>query len=357
MSHVYTQSRVTTITNIRRRYRIPRGSAPKVLAGQSVKPSDTLAVMEVARRHQTIDVAGQLRINPARVPATLLKQEGAFVEEGEVLASRRRLFRRRRVEAPFTGHIIRVHNGQVLLEGERDRVSVESTIPGRVVDIEPEAFVTVETAGALVQIAWGCGGLAFGTLRVLDEAPNVDTQSNRFTIDHRGSIVAFGSPLTLELIKGAYDIGVRGLVGSSMEAHLVPEAKEMNFPIGITQGFGTLAMSARILALLNSYNGREIVLDAGEDADWRERRPEIIIPLTSQQAPGQPAEQTPDLKFAAGQRVRLLQAPYLGEIGTITSVDKEPRRVPSGHWLEGAQVEVDSDETVFVPFANLEHLG
>jgi transcription antitermination factor NusG len=116
-------------------------------------------------------------------------------------------------------------------------------------------------------------------------------------------------------------------------------------------------MSERILALLNSYNGREVVLDAGQDADWRERRPEIIIPLTSQQASSASADKPGQIAFAAGQKVRILQSPYLGEIGTITSVEDKPRRLPGGHWLAGAHIEVDSDETIFVPFANLEHLG
>ena len=63
------------------------------------------------------------------------------------------------------------------------------------------------------------------------------------------------------------------------------------------------------------------------------------------------------MTFAAGQKVRILQSPYLGEIGTVISVEEGQRRLPSGHWLAGVQVEVDSNETVFVPFANLEHLG
>ena len=357
MSRIYTQSRVTTITNIRRRYRIPRGSMPKVLTGQSVKPSDTLAVMEIARRHSTIDVAAELRIAPKRVPAVLVKSEGDEIEAGEVLASRRRLFRRLRVTAPFDGRIIRLRNGQILLEGTRDRVEVESTIPGRVVDVDPESHVTVETSGALVQIAWGDGGLTFGTLRVLDETPGLDTNPSTFNIDHRGSIVAVGSPLTEDLLKAADAIGVRGLIGPSMHARLVPLMEEMNYPVGLTQGFGHLAMSERILALLNSYNGREVVLDAGLDADWRERRPEIIIPLASQQASSQSTDKPGEMVFAIDQKVRILQSPYLGEIGTVTSVEDKPRQLPSGHWLAGAHVEVEPDETIFVPFANLEHLG
>jgi hypothetical protein len=357
MSQVYTQSRVTTVTTIRRRYRIPRGCTPKVLTGQSVKPSDTLAVMEIARRHATIDVAAELRIPAQKVPAALVKGEGDTIDEGEVLASRRRLFRRRRVTAPFDGRIIRFLNGQLLLESTRDRVEVESTIPGRVTEVDPESHVYVETTGALVQIAWGHGGLTFGTLRVLDETPSLETNPSPFNIDHRGAIVVIGSPLTEELLKAADAIGVRGLIGPSMHAQLVPVWKEMNYPLGLTQGFGHLAMSERILALLNSYNGREAVLDAGQDADWRERRPEIIIPLTSQQPSGQSTDKPGEVAFATGQMVRILQSPYLGEIGTIAAVQEKPQRLPGGHWLGGAHVNVEPDETIFVPFANLEHLG
>jgi hypothetical protein len=356
VSRLYARARVTTITVISRVHRIPRGSTPRVLVGQTVKATETLAAAEVAREHRIVDVVGQLNARLKRVESFLVKRVGDPVVKGETLASRRRFLRRLRVTSPIEGRVIRIEGGQMLLEGPRTRIEVEASVPGKIVEVIPDEAVTIETTGAAIQVAWGCGGLVWGTLKVMDETPGLETNPGRFNIDHRGAIVAIGSPVTEAFLEEAADIRVRGVIASSVHASLVPRLASFDFPIGITQGFGRLPMSERILGLLAQYSGREIAMDMGQIDNWRERRPEIIIPLASQQKP--PVEDQSDPgKFSVGQRVRVLQDPYLGQIGTIAAIHDDPRRLPSGLWSEGIDVEFSDGEVVFVPFANFEHLG
>ncbi len=357
MSEIYAQTRVTTITTIRRRHRLPQNSVPKVMVGQTVKATENLAVAEVARDHRIIDLAEALDLRPDRVDAYLVKREGDMIDEGDVLALRRKFLRRRRVYSPLTGQVVRIDNGQMLLEGQRTRIEVESSVPGRVIEVEPQEYVIIETTGAAIQVAWGYGNLTWGTLKVLDTLPLPDTDAERFTIDHRGAILAIGSPLTAAFLKGAIAIRVNGLIASSMHASLMPMLEGVEFPIALTQGFGQMPMSERILSLLNTYNGREIAVDMGRSGDWRERRPEIIIPLASQQSKPTPDETTAGTPIAKGQKVRVLQVPYLGEIGTVTAVSDSPQQIESGLWAPGATIEMTSGESAFVPFANLERLG
>lgn len=360
MAAIYASARVTTVASIRRHYKLTRGFVPKVIIGQTVHPAETLAVALVALDHRILNLAEMLGVSPQRVAAYLTKREGDLVEQGEVLATRRVLLglRRRRVLSPIDGRVLRVENGQMLLEGPRTRIEVQATVPGKVVDLEAGEFVLVETTGAAIQVAWGSGGLAWGTLKVLDTMPSTSTDPSRFTIDHRGAVVAIGSPLTAEFLRGAVDIRVRGLIASSAHASLLPLLTNVDFPIALTQGFGVLPMSERILALLNTYNGREVALDMGGDNDWREQRPEIIIPLASQaQQKATPDLSRGELRIAVGQKVRVLQPPYLGEIGTVTGLPDAPQRVESGLWVHGAEVQMPSSEVLFVPFANLEYLG
>ncbi len=360
MAMIYASARVTTIASIRRHYKLSRGFATKVIVGQTVHPAEVLAAALVALDHRILDLAKMLGVNPQRVTAYLTKREGDLVERGEVLATRRILLglRRRRVLSPIDGRVLRVENGKMLLEGPRTRIEVQVTVPGKVVDLEAGEFVLVETTGAAIQVAWGHGSLAWGTLKVLDTTPATSTDPSRFTIDHRGAIVAIGSPLTAEFLRGAMDIRVKGLIASSMRASLLPLLANVDFPIALTQGFGLLPMSERILSLLNTYNGREVALDMGAEGDWRERRPEIIIPLASQaQQKAAPDLSRGKLRIAVGQKVRVLQPPYLGEIGTVMSLPDTPRRVESGLWVHGAEVQMPSGEVLFVPFANLEYLG
>lgn len=360
MEAIYASARVTTVANIRRHYKLSRGFALKVIPGQTVHPTDTLAVALVALDHRILNLADALGVSPHHVEACLVKREGDPVEQGDVLATRRTLLglRRRRVLSPIDGRVVRVENGQMLLEGLRTRIDVQATVPGKVVDLEAEEFVLVETTGAAIQVAWGYGSLAWGTLKVMDTMPSTSTDPSRFNIDHRGAIVAIGSPLTAEFLRSAMDIRVKGLIASSMHASLLPALAEVDFPIALTQGFGLLPMSERILGLLNTYNGREVALDMGMPGDWRERRPEIIIPLASQaQQKATPESSHGELRIAVGQRVRVLQPPYLGEIGTVADLPHAPQRLESGLWAHGVKVEMPSGEVLFVPFANLEYLG
>ncbi len=359
MSTVYATARVTTIANIRREHRLPRGSVPRVLIGQTVKATDPLAVVEIAAEHRIINLAERLRLNPQRIDPYLVKRTGDPVEEGDILATRRGFLglRKLRVLSPMAGQVIQVENGQMLLEGPRVRSEVLASIPGKVVALEPEEYVIIETPGAAIRMAWGHGPFTWGTLKVLDEQPSLTAEVDRFSIDHRGAIVAIGSPLTADFLKAAADIRVKGLIAASMHASLVSQLADIDFPVMLTQGFGHLPMSERVLNLINTYNGREIALDTGMVGDWRERRPEIIIPLTSQQQASLPEEGASDIKIVTGQRVRILQPPYLGEIGTVVAISEDPRQLESGLWASGITVEMPSGARVFVPFANFEYLG
>lgn len=360
MSTIYTSARVTTVANVRRVYRLPQGYMPKVIVGQTVRPMDTLAVALEARDHRIIDVAGALGVPPEKVESYLVRQVDDTVERGEELALRRTLLglRRRRVVAPIEGRVAHIEHGELLLEGVPVRMEVQATVPGKVIEQVPERYVLVETTGAAIQVAWGHGSLAWGTLKVMDTAPSLTTNAERFNIDHRGAVVAIGSPLTEEFLRGAVQIRVKGLIAASMRASLLPMLEEVEFPVALTQGFGTFEMSERILNLLNTYNGRDVALDMGTPGDWRNRRPEIIIPLASQSQQKVSAETgRGELEVRAGQKVRVLQPPYLGQIGVVTDVPHDARRLESGLWANGVLVEMPSGATVFVPFANFEYLG
>jgi hypothetical protein len=188
----------------------------------------------------------------------------------------------------------------------------------------------------------------------MDNTPGVPADAGRLNIDHRGAIVVIGTQLTSEFLKAASEIRVKGVIAPSMNASLVPDVEKVDFPLGLTQGFGRAAMNERIFNLLFTYNGREIAMDMTVSPDWRDNRPEIIIPVTGQNAP---EDRPTDLVFMVGQKARILQMPHFGEIGTITALSSDAQQLESGLWSTGATVQIQSGPTVFVPFANLEHLG
>jgi transcription antitermination factor NusG len=339
--------------------RLPHGSNLRVAPKQTVKAMEVVAVSEMPEERHLIDLARRLRVKPERVQDYLLKQQGDPVSAGEPIAIRRGFLGlgRQRVLSPTDGRIAWLQGGRVLIEGGVRRVEVPASLTGRVLSAEPGEYITIEGHGGVIEVAWGTGGLAYGTIKVMDTLSSYNTESGRFNIDHRGSIVAIGSPLTEQFYKEATDIRVKGIIAASMSAHLLPLVENPPFPIAITQGFGQLPMSDRVLNLLATHNGREIILAMTASDDSRESRPEIIIPISSGQTSESRSQEEPNLTFRVGQRVRILQHPYMGEIGTITRLPEGVQQLPNGLWMPGADVEVSPARTVFVPFANLQHLG
>ncbi|MBN1427029.1 MAG: hypothetical protein JXB07_01510 [Anaerolineae bacterium] len=358
MTSAFSFSRVTAVTTIRRLRRLPPTGIPKISLSQPVKALDVVAIAEMPNNFRVLKLDKQLRTEPKYAETFMIRRVGDMVQKGEVLAIRKISLglRKLRVVSPIDGRIVHMENGQVVIEGERQRQEIFASVPGKIVAMEVGEQVTVETNAALIQIAWGLGGLAWGTLKLMDTEPGLTTDAKRFNIDHRGSIVAIASPLTEEFLKGAIEIRVKGLIASSMHSNLLPLLSKVEFPVGLTQGFGRVPMCERILNLLSTYNGREIALDMTFSPDWRDARPEIIIPVSSGQSSAE--DRSGDQhEFRVGQKARVLQPPYLGEIGTINSLPDDVCRLESGLWMPGARMQMSTGETIFVPFVNLEYLG
>lgn len=358
-AYAFSQARVTPVGTFRRTQRLPHNAQPRVTIGQMVKVADVLAAAEIPEQRRLIDLAKRLRIPSRDVQSYVLKQVGDFVSQGEVLARKSGFMGlgKRRVGSPIDGRIAWMDGGRVLIEGGVKRIEVPATMSGRVISLEPGGYVTIEGHGAAIEAVWGHGGLALGTLKVMDSLPSYTTETGRFTIDHRGSVIAIASPLNEQFIKEAAEIRVKGIVAASMNVDLLPVARNAPFPIAITQGFGQLPMSERILNLLSTHNGREIALAMLISDDSRESRPEIIIPIMSTQRPEDRVAETGHTLFHIGQRVRILQHPWMGDVGTIARIPEGLRQLPSGLWMAGAEIEVGPARTVFVPFANMQHLG
>jgi hypothetical protein len=356
---VYEVGYITSAVKLRRRHALPEGSMPRVGTNEGVKATDTLAVVEVPRQHRVVDVWEALEVEPDRVAPFLKIGTDDEVSKGDVIAVRRSAFglQRRRAVSPIDGRIVKVDRGRVFIEGERDRVEVEACAPGRIVDADPTAYVVVESTGAVCQLVWGTGEVVWATLKVMDPAAPDENIAARFNIDHRGAVVATPEPLGEAFLRGASEIGVRGIVAPSLSSALLSAVARAEIPIGLTQGFGDMPMSTRVLAFLRSYNGREMAFNFGARPDSRRMRPEIIIPLTPQEQQAREVK-TPDRRpiYAAGQQVRVLQPPYRGLLGTIGALPDSPHRLASGLWAPGAVVDLETGETAFVPFANLEYL-
>ena len=261
---------------------------------------------------------------------------------------------RRRARSPVDGQVKAVRRGQILIETAPRAVDLSARVQGKVIDIIPERGVVIGIVGSLVQGAWGNGGEASGPIWIGPDQASRPLRARHLDRGCQGTIVVAGPVANLEVLERAAMIGIAGLVASSARAELCSSLRGAPFPIMLTEGFGQLPMSEAANSIFQAGRGREAWLHAPSPDCWDSKRPEILIPLETQDSP---AEDTGQPVPRVGSLVRCRRAPYVGGQGIISELPVEPHIVDSGLRLPVAEIELEGhSEPVLVPVANLELL-
>ena len=164
------------------------------------------------------------------------------------------------------------------------------------------------------------------------------------------NIVVAGKLSGNELLEVLENYQARGLIVGSIPAALIPKAREVVFPIFVTDGFGEQPMSAPLFEILQQSSGKEASLlrGPGENGD---QRSEIIIPTSDPQYVKSDKLGWDLLKNGDFVRVVMSRHNFLGKVITV---HPEARRTISGGWMPGADIELNSGEVVFVPYTNID---
>jgi len=196
------------------------------------------------------------------------------------------------------------------------------------------------------------GGEAEGILKVVVDGPQKPLRARAIDVSCHGTLVVGGQIPDEKTLEQAIEAKVRGIIAGSASSELKPMLESLPFPVVLTEGFGTLPLSAPIFELLHANMGREAMLNGDIQSRWDVKRPEVIIPLGSED--NLPMEAAGPVPLEEGRQIRVVRAPYLGSVGTITHLPALPQTVESGARLLVAEVEFDGDERAMVPVANLE---
>ena len=227
-------------------------------------------------------------------------------------------------------------------------------IPGTIIEIIPNRGAVIQTAGALVQGIWGNGRIDSGLLVNIAEKPDGVLTAGRLDVSLRGSILLAGMVNDAETLQTAADLPVRGLILSSLSPSLIQAAREMRYPIMVTDGFGPLPMNSAAFKLLSTNAKRDVTVNAETYDRYSGARPEVIIPLPISTDPPSPREVE---TYAPGLQVRMRRPPALGMIGSIVAVKPGLTTLVSGLRAPAAEVKLENGETVVVPLVNLEVVG
>ena len=270
------------LTSIVRERLLPVSGMVLVRLNQKVGPNDVIAETNWAREHVLLDVARTLRVNP-NVADSLVKYkvDDRVVASAEVAVGKG--FFPRSVRAPRDGRVVAVGGGQVLLEVGESKVELRAGIPGTIIEIIANRGAVIQTAGALIQGVWGNGRIDSGLLVNIAEKPDGVLTAGRLDVSLRGSNLLAGMVRDAETLQAAAELPVRGLILSSLVPSLIQQAREMRYPIMVTEGFGPLPMNSAAYKLLSTNAKRDVTVNAEVYDRYTGARPEAIIPLPHSQ--------------------------------------------------------------------------
>lgn len=343
--------------------------AVHVEQGQAVHADDLVASTNLPGNVTTVNVAGDLNVQPSEVPKAMVKAEGDSVEAGELIAETKALWGLFHATATSTvsGTIENISSvtGQVLVRGEPIPVSLDAYISGTVVEVLGEEGIIVQADCALVQGIFGFGGETHGELllRATDPGDILDAQA--IDEDCRGKVVVGGSLVTLEALNRAVEVGAKGIVVGGighrdLDVFLgypigvaVTGGEQKGITVIITEGFGKIAMARRTFELLVARDGAPASINGATQIRAGVIRPEIIVAYASdQQAPVAAGVQAHGMDI--GSHIRLIRDPYFGMLGAIVELPEQPQQVESGATVRVLVAELEDGRRVSVPRANVE---
>lgn len=342
---------VLPVTLVLRKRYLPISGRVLTRKGQKVTAGEVVAEANPTPSHQLIDIARGLGVSADEADQYIQKQQGEAVAVGDVIAGPVGLTRRV-VRATQPGYVVLAGGGQVLLQLEGRPFELQAGLTGVVTEIYPDQGVQVETIGALVQGVWGNGRVEAGLLSVLIKSADEELTPDRLDVSLRGGVVLGGYCEDVNVLRDAEEQQLRGLILASMSSALIPEALKVHYPIILLDGFGRLPMNRAAFKLLSTSGRREVVVNACQWDRLSGARPEVVIPLPPST---QPVSTTDVVQFSEDEEVHITHGPHVGEVGIINRL-LGMVTLPSGIRAQAAEVELENDERLVLPLANLEVL-
>ena len=300
----------------------------------------------------------------------MIKKIGDEVEENEIMGRYSPFFGlfKKEIKSPISGTLESYSEttGQMILRGENIVVDVNAYIKGKISEVIPEEGVVIETEGSFIQGIFGIGGERQGEIHVVAESIDDLLTEDKILPDHSGKIIIGGKCVTLEAIKKASQLGVKGIVTGGIKGEDIKEflgydigvaitgEEEINLSIIVTEGFGEMKMSNRIFNLFKKLEGKQAAINGTTQIRAGVIRPEIIIPLDFD---SDSEEDTHDLLsegMTTGTPLRIIAEPYFGEIGEVLNLPVQLQSVETGSLVRVLDVMLRNGKKVTVPRANVE---
>jgi hypothetical protein len=353
--HIFAgQTMIQNSVIIRRERSLSRTGEIVVRLGQDVTPVQVVARASQRGDFYVIPAAEKLAVPAQEIEKYVLVEEGAAILKGTPLLRKKGLFSEKQFFAPADGVLYAISHGRLILQQTPDLLEMRAMLFGRVHSLVPNRGVIIETIGSLIQAVWCSGREGSGKLLMMVDRPEELLRSNYIDASARGAILVAGRLDNLEVLNRAAEGSARGVIVGSVPAALVSGIKEIGLPVFVTDGFGDRPMATPLFSLLQQLEDHEACLLDNSQFN-RPGRPEIIVPL-----PVEGNAELPDMSLKRpqkGQQVRILQAPYAGQVGQIVTVYNRARLLDNGLRLPGADIRLVDGQVVYIPYLNLDLIG
>ncbi|TLY16829.1 MAG: hypothetical protein E6K69_03275, partial [Nitrospirae bacterium] len=313
-------------------------------------------------------------VAPDEIKDYLIKKEGDPVQQDEVIAENKPLIKwfKTEVRSPIQGRLESVSTitGQVLLREPPRLLERLAYVDGTVVDLLPAQGVTVETRCSIVQGIFGIGGETWGELVMAADSPDKTLSATQLLPSMKSKIVVGGAFLGIETMNRARAIGVAGLVVGGIHDKDLREllgydlgvaitgTEQVGFTMVITEGFGTIPMASKTFELLARHAGQKASLSGATQIRAGVIRPEILIPLTSDQqsagSPGGAVTTTERSGIRIGDHVRIIRDPLFGRIGQVVALPTDLKQIETESVVRVLEVKFADGTSAVIPRANVE---
>ena len=370
MAHAYTPGlKVLQRTTVDKERRLPLKGEVLVEAGKTVAPDDIVARTHLPGNVQMVNIANLLNIDAQDIAEVMLVKIGSKIKEGELLAETKGLFGffKSSAASPVDSVLESISDvtGQVVLREAPIPVEIDAYMNGKIASVLEEEGVVVTANAVFIQGIFGIGGENRGELRVLVDNRDDELTPEMITVDVKGAVIVGGSFISLEAYKKAINVGAAAVVAGGFNYHdledvlgytlgvAITGSEDLGTSLILTEGYGRIPMGNRSFELLQQHNGKFTSVNGATQIRAGVIRPEIVIPLTADDSMGSESDKDTASGISAGSLVRVIRAPYFGDIGTVVSLPSELQQMESETMVRVAEVEIGG-ETLVIPRANLE---
>lgn len=359
---------VTSRTTLRRRRDLPILGEILVREGDAVQGSQVVARALLEGELRLVRAAELLGIPAEDVAAALKVKIDDDVVEGAMLAEVRGLWGlfRSTVLAPMSGRIefVSSSTGHIGIRAPSRPLNLPAYITGRVVAVDPNRSVVVESECTFVQGIFGVGGERQGRVRILPISPTTVVTEDAIPSDISGSIVVGGHSPTIGALRKAADNGAVGFITGSLDDRALREYlgydigvaltgdEAVSMSVIITEGFGSLPMSTRTFDAMKQVAGEIGSINGATQVRAGALRPEFIAPKGCSAS----VSECHSCGLDVGERIRLIRVPFFGATGRITELPHVLERIETGAHVRVLRAVLDDGRQVTVPRANVELL-